>query len=74
MSLRLKGGLHKWQFALIIALVNVFAQFVLPYLLSKYLPSGVEGTLIQSGITLLINIILVILTIEENNAPTKIVS
>jgi hypothetical protein len=60
--------MHKWEFALLISVVNIFAGYVVPYLVGYFL-SGLWETITNSLITLALNVLVIILSIEEQNAP-----
>jgi hypothetical protein len=67
MTYRLK--VHKWVFALIISVVNIFSGYVTPYVIDRYL-GGLEQTVVNAIVTLLLNVLVIYLSIEEDNAPT----
>jgi hypothetical protein len=60
--------IHKWEFAILIAVVNIIAAYVVPYVVGYFL-SGFAQTVVDSIVTLALNLLVVWLSIEEQNAP-----
>jgi len=63
---------RKWVFAVVISGVNILSAYVTPYLVGKYVPTGLDATIANSLITLGLNGLTIYLSVEENNVPTII--
>jgi hypothetical protein len=60
--------IHKWEFALIISIINIIAAYGVPYIVA-YFVTGLWQNVVTSAVLLVLNILVVWLSIEENNAP-----